>query len=419
MLAPEGTAAARVAAQASGEAPLFGAASLSLDPALNQPGAAVDNWSRWDHAGLSASRGSLEALRDRNNRIKALESEGANAVGLNLEWARIAPAPGAMDEAALAAYAELLSACHESGLQPVITLHHRSHPAWLGEEFWLTPGSPDLFAAYVKQVLTWLSDLCRHWVTLFSPGRLAADGWINGTVPPCRRAAISDAYVVVDNLMAAHVLAAAEIRAACPDATVAIGNHASDLYDEGPLLMDLLLELSRRNGRTRASELGQWLSERRAEYHRLHPPQRPREGLQRAAARLLSPFGRRLGRRLSHREMALPTASIRRRFAEFADNRFVPNTYRSVTAMFENSVGAPDAVALTWDLPAGRAALIEWCRMEARRHGRPFWILMPGDEALMPSRGELMTLRTAERYGIPITGWLRLVPGALLLPGPS
>ncbi len=71
---------------------------------------------------------------------------------LSVEWARLEPHPGACDDA-LERYAEILALCVARGLEPMVTLHHFTHPWVVGEEFWSRPGSPDVFARHVARVV--------------------------------------------------------------------------------------------------------------------------------------------------------------------------------------------------------------------------------------------------------------------------
>ena len=75
----------------------------------------------------------------------------------------------------------------DRGLEPIVTLHHFTHPAWLGEEFWLRPGSPDIFARHVARILPPLAPYCRRWVTINEPNIVTLMGWIEGACPPGRR----------------------------------------------------------------------------------------------------------------------------------------------------------------------------------------------------------------------------------------
>src|SRR4030095_16375427 len=58
---------------------------------------------------------------------------GLNAFRLGLEWTRLWPErAGQFDEHAVSHYADTLRSCRSHALEPVVTLHHFVHPAWLG-----------------------------------------------------------------------------------------------------------------------------------------------------------------------------------------------------------------------------------------------------------------------------------------------
>ena len=76
----------------------------------------------------------------------------ATPIRFGLEWARVEPEQGQIDETALERYSAIVDACLERGLEPLPTLHHFTHPAWLGEDFWLSQDSPQRFAAWVELV---------------------------------------------------------------------------------------------------------------------------------------------------------------------------------------------------------------------------------------------------------------------------
>ena len=173
---------------------------------------------------------------------------GCNAFRLSVEWARLEPAPGKFDTVALERYAEILSLCTARGLEPMVTLHHFTHPWWLGEEFWLRPGSPDVFARHVARVMPALAPHCRRWVTVNEPNIVMLMGWIEGACPPGRRMAFSDAFCVLDNLLTAHVLAGDAVTAVQPEAEVTINTSSSSVYEHDRMLLDLL---QLRDGRRR------------------------------------------------------------------------------------------------------------------------------------------------------------------------
>ena len=194
-----------------------------------------DNWSLWKVDGRAAAPGTAGSLwRDPADVLDRAVALGATAFGLSVEWARLEPRPGELDSGALERYAEILAECHARGLEPVVTLQHLTHPWWQGPEFWLRPGSPDVFTRHVTRVVTALAPHCRRWVTIHDPSVVAFAGWITGTYPPGRRLAVSDAWCVLDNLLTAHVLVADAITDAQPGAEVTLGTRALPRVRAGP-----------------------------------------------------------------------------------------------------------------------------------------------------------------------------------------
>ena len=188
-----------------------------VEGGFNGDGEPHNNWAAWESAGKAARSGlACDFWRRPEEALDRAAAIGCNAFRLSVEWARLEPQPGAFDAAALERYAEILSMCVERGLEPIVTLHHFTHPFWLGEEFWLRPGSPDIFARHVERVVPALAPYCRRWVTINEPNIVTLMGWIEGSCPPGRRMAVSDAFSALDNILTAHVLAADVVTACSP-----------------------------------------------------------------------------------------------------------------------------------------------------------------------------------------------------------
>src|SRR5690606_8900844 len=50
----------------------------------------------------------------------------------SIEWSRIEPEPGQFDDVALEHYRQVIAALRARGMEPIVTLHHFTNPAWLG-----------------------------------------------------------------------------------------------------------------------------------------------------------------------------------------------------------------------------------------------------------------------------------------------
>jgi beta-glucosidase/6-phospho-beta-glucosidase/beta-galactosidase len=83
--------------------------------------------------------------------VELAASLGLNAFRMGIEWARCQPStstdptdPPPWDEAALDHYADMVETVIDHGMQPIVTLHHFTHPLWLGVDIWLDDRGPDL-----------------------------------------------------------------------------------------------------------------------------------------------------------------------------------------------------------------------------------------------------------------------------------
>lgn len=63
--------------------------------------------------------------------IKLLSSAGLNAYRFSIEWARIEPQEGVIDEKEMEHYRNVIHCCKEHGVTPIVTLHHFTSPKWL------------------------------------------------------------------------------------------------------------------------------------------------------------------------------------------------------------------------------------------------------------------------------------------------
>jgi hypothetical protein len=219
----------------------------------------LDQTRAWQLFGLAAAERDL--LWEEPER--ALDGlQGAPLV--SVDWDRLQPDYRTYDDEARARYRKILGMVADRGFRPQVLLG-AGWPWWMGEELWLTPGSPDRFGDHVRRVVEGLGGDCtRYVVHHLSP----VDGWLRGAAPPGRWGAVSDAWAVADNVLAAHVLAYEAIHQLVPDASVAVGIRPSTSYQWCRRPLDLLW--ARRQGIERP-HLDDWLMERRRGNDRLEP----------------------------------------------------------------------------------------------------------------------------------------------------
>jgi beta-glucosidase len=277
----------------------FGVATsgFQIEGGYNRPGLPSNNWLEWEREGRVTPAGrALDFWNRYEDVLDRAAAAGCSAFRLSVEWARCEPAPGRYDEDAIARYRAILQACEARSLEPVVALHHFSHPHWLGPEFWLDIRSPDRFAEWAAAAVERLGGHCRHWLTINEINAVPFQTWFTGALPPGRFGRTGDVVRGLGNLLAAHVLAYRWIHRRQPDAVVSTNNHALSVYELDRLLLDVLL--ARGRGVARA-DLGDWLAERRRAYHGALPaPGRVERVIKTVAASIL-PLDKALPRAVS------------------------------------------------------------------------------------------------------------------------
>jgi beta-glucosidase len=154
-------------------------------------------------------------------------SLGHNAHRFSIEWSRIEPEEGAWNAEALEHYATVIRALADRGLEPIVTLHHFTNPAWfLRRGGWARRDSPALFARYADRVAGRLGGGVKYWVTVNEPTVYAMQGYILGEWPPCRTSAWLTAARVFRNLARAHVAAYRLLHRHRSDAKVGFAHSA-------------------------------------------------------------------------------------------------------------------------------------------------------------------------------------------------
>ena len=168
-----------------------------------------NQWSDWEAAGRirSGDRSGLacdwwnNAERD----FDLAQEMGLNALRLSVEWSRVEPQRDHWDSAAFRRYRTMLNALRQRNIQPMVCLHHFTHPRWFEQEgAFLAADAADRFELFTRRVVEELGDLCQHWVTFNEPNVYAALGYVLGEFPPGRRGKIITAVRVVNRIAACH-----------------------------------------------------------------------------------------------------------------------------------------------------------------------------------------------------------------------
>ncbi len=270
-------------------------AGFQIEGHYNGPGQPRNNWYAWEQARRVEPSGiALDFWNRYPDHLDRALAAGCDSFRLSVEWTRCSPTESHWDDTAFERYRDILRACRERGLEPLVTLHHFTHPGWLGDEFWLQPDAPEHFAVWVARAVRELGPFVNRWVTLNEINVYALQSFMVGAFPPGARLSTGKTVRALDHLLTAHVLAYAEIHAQQPDAQAATNPFAFSIYELDRLLNDVLL--ARLHG-IRRDDLHRWLVARRMDYHDVIGPVTQREVALRTVAKSAIPL-----------ELALPRA---------------------------------------------------------------------------------------------------------------
>jgi 6-phospho-beta-galactosidase len=117
-------------------------AELELNDKIERSGEATRFWTTYE------------------DHIKLASSLGLNAFRMGFAWSRIQPttstephSPPAWDYNAIDHYAKIVETLIKYKMEPIITLHHFCHPAWLPIDMWLGEKGPKLFVEFAIKIV--------------------------------------------------------------------------------------------------------------------------------------------------------------------------------------------------------------------------------------------------------------------------
>ncbi len=143
-----------------------------------------NNWAGWEGIGRAERSGlACDFWRHPEEALDRAAAIGCNAFRLSVEWARLEPRPGATTTPRSSATPRSSRCARRGAWSPSSRCTTSPTRGGTGEEFWLRPGSPDVFARHVARVVPALAPYCRRWVTINEPNIVTLMGWIEGAMP--------------------------------------------------------------------------------------------------------------------------------------------------------------------------------------------------------------------------------------------
>lgn len=191
-------------------------------------GGDVCDWTDWESRGRTRGGACGDAVGGwtRYEDDAALAADiGANAFRFSISWSRVEPRPGEFDDSALDRYARLADRLCDLQMEPVVTLFHYTHPTWFhAQSPWTSTTSVERFARFARRAAEALGSRVRMYMPLNEPLVFLLAGYLDGQIPP-GLSQPRDMNRAFDNMLAAHVAAAAAIREVNPQAAVGIAHN--------------------------------------------------------------------------------------------------------------------------------------------------------------------------------------------------
>lgn len=211
----------------------FGSSVSAFQVEGNLDGTRRTNWDVWFEKGPEGSpiqSGEIgpnwwtpgEAEKD----FERLAALGMEAQRFGIEWARIEPEQGQINQEAIKRYHGMLDSLKNLGIEPMITLNHFSIPEWLAKQGgWENKSSRTAFKAYAERMVDEFGDV-PYWITINEPANIATIGYLSGGEwPPGRNFDPKAALSVMHNVEAANNEAYEVIKKTKPEAQVGSANY--------------------------------------------------------------------------------------------------------------------------------------------------------------------------------------------------
>lgn len=116
-----------------------------------------------------------------------LRELGLSAFRTSIEWARIEPEEGKVDESSVRFYHNYFSKLRETGVTTIVTLHHFTNPKWIHNRGgWLSGKTVEKFFEYVDFISQEFDEYIDYYVTINEPAVYASFAYMHGEggLPP-------------------------------------------------------------------------------------------------------------------------------------------------------------------------------------------------------------------------------------------
>ena len=164
-----------------------------------------NNWSQFEtHKGLEESGVACDHWNRWKSDFDLIERLNVGHYRFSLEWSRVQPNEGEWDESAIQQYSEMVDDLISRNIEPMVTLHHFSHPIWFQDKGGFeVEANVDDWIEFSKKMFEALGDRVQWWCTINEPAVFTTMGYVLGEFPPGARS-FKRTRAVATNMMRAH-----------------------------------------------------------------------------------------------------------------------------------------------------------------------------------------------------------------------
>ena len=136
-----------------------------------------------------------------------LSQMGMQIYRFGIEWARLIPEPGRVDEEAVTHYRQELMALKERNIRPMMTIHHFTNPMWFENKGgWTKRENLKDYLELVELAVDRFGDLVSDYITINEPNVYATNSFFFGTWPPMEKS-FGKTLAVMENMAYCHIKA--------------------------------------------------------------------------------------------------------------------------------------------------------------------------------------------------------------------
>lgn len=169
------------------------------------------NWNDWYHKGRIKDNSDPARATDHYNLWKQdtdlMAEMKIKYYRLGIEWARICPDEGKVDEAAITHYRDELLYLKEKGISVLLTIHHFTNPMWFEKKGGFTKKENlKYFLDFVELTVKSFGDIVSEYITINEPNVYATLSYYDGDWPPGEKT-MKMALRVMSNMAICHIKA--------------------------------------------------------------------------------------------------------------------------------------------------------------------------------------------------------------------